>query len=660
MPPPDQPRGQFEQKVGASIDSSDAGLASNSASNSAPDAGASSSKHRDPTAATAAALRAASGTFLSSTYAGRRATLWRTLQTFNVSRILIALLLLAFVVFGGFHGANPADALPYIQLCAVYLLASVAFFLLTLMSRERFLMQLSAQMAVDMVVILTLYIIAGGARSGLAILYLFPLAGGAILAPRLIALFFAAVVALVLLAESLLEAWRMVGDSAVSTAGLYGMAFFAAVLVLNQLASKLLRQEELAEQRGQDLRLQQAINRLIIADMGDGILVIDEETTIVTANPAAATMLGWRMPESYLERRLTDIAALLPIADAFFAWSESADGPRQNIVDAVGAAGEQASRFVMIKSRDNDPSIAGTSLSSMLLRSAGRYDRSIHLKVYFATVQTSGQNQDRTIIFLQDVTEIENKAQDLKLASMGRLTASIAHEVRNPLSAISYAASLLEEDVPTPTQTRLLRIIEENVTRLNRMIEDILKLSRKAQLDAAPLDLSVFLSEILIEFSATNRLADDLIQVSNLHCRTVRFDPLHLREVIVNLLSNAIRYASGKAGSIRCDVLIGLGNRTELHIRDDGPPMSADVRAHLFEPFYTTSSKGTGLGLYLARELCLNNDAMLDYEYRREVHDVADSTEPALHSAAPSLASTNANTDASGRFVITFAAMTPS
>lgn len=588
---------------------------------------------------------------LMSSYAGRRATLWRTLQTFNVSRMLIAFLLLVFVSISGFHGAVSADTVPYIQLCSVYLLASLAFLLLTLFSRERFLMQLSAQMAVDILVISSLYIISGGARSGLAILYLFPLAGGAILAPRLIALFFASIVALVLLGESLLEAWRMAGDSVVSTAGLYGMAFFAAVLVLNQLASKLLRQEELAEQRGQDLRLQQAINHLIIADMGDGVLVIDQETTVVTANPAAATMLGWSTPDAHVDRRLTDIPALVPIADAFFAWSDSREDALENTADD---GREPASRFVMIKSRDETASATAlTTLSATLLRNAGRYDRSIHLKVYFATVHTSGPQQDRTVIFLQDVTEIENKAQDLKLASMGRLTASIAHEVRNPLSAISYAASLLEEETPTPTQTRLLRIIEENVTRLNRMIEDILKLSRKAQLNAEPLDLSSFFAEVLTEFIATNRLADGAIRVSNLQGRVVRFDPLHLREVVVNLLSNAVRYASGKQGSIRLDVITGLANRIELHIHDDGPPMTAEVRAHLFEPFYTTSSKGTGLGLYLARELCLNNDAMLDYEYRRDRLDANDQT-------VRLDAATIGNPEASGRFVITFAAVAPS
>jgi two-component system sensor histidine kinase PilS (NtrC family) len=251
-------------------------------------------------------------------------------------------------------------------------------------------------------------------------------------------------------------------------------------------------------------------------------------------------------------------------------------------------------------------------------------------------VETVGLKEDRTIIFLQDVSEIENQAQQLKLASMGRLTASIAHEVRNPLSAISYAAALMGEETSNPAQTRLVNIVGENVTRLNRMIEDILKLSRKAQSHGGPVSLSELFAEVLEEFRDTHALRDSVIHLGKMNQYRVRFDPLHLREVIINLLSNAVRYASGRSGSIRLHLVSEVATRLELHVQDDGPAITPEVRAHLFEPFYTTSSKGTGLGLYLARELCLNNGAMLDYEYRAD-------------------ASGNGFDEPKGRFVITFA-----
>ncbi len=237
------------------------------------------------------------------------------------------------------------------------------------------------------------------------------------------------------------------------------------------------------------------------------------------------------------------------------------------------------------------------------------------------------------MIFLQDVTAIENQAQQLKLASMGRLTASIAHEVRNPLSAIGHAAALLSEDLLNPTHARLLRIIGDNVARVNRMVEDILQLSRKVQPNGDPIALGAFLAEIKAEFDDSHGLDPSIIWLGQFGQAKVRFDPLHLREVVINLLSNSVRYASHAPASIRLD-LGGQGSaRMELHVHDDGPGIIPEVRDHLFEPFYTTSSKGTGLGLFLARELCLNNEAMLDYEYRSD------------DGAGPP----------SGRFVITFA-----
>jgi two-component system sensor histidine kinase PilS (NtrC family) len=182
---------------------------------------------------------------------------------------------------------------------------------------------------------------------------------------------------------------------------------------------------------------------------------------------------------------------------------------------------------------------------------------------------------------------------------------------------------------------RLLKIVADNVARVNRMVEDILQLSRKVQPNGDPLYLDSFLSELKTEFQETQGLSDDMMWLGNTGPAPVRFDPLHLREVLVNLLTNAVRYASGGVGSIRIYAVTDPSGRIELHVQDDGPGIAPEVRSHLFEPFYTTSNKGTGLGLYLARELCLNNDATLDYEYR-------------FDAAAGSY-------KASGRFVITFA-----
>jgi two-component system sensor histidine kinase PilS (NtrC family) len=452
-----------------------------------------------------------------------------------------------------------------------------------------------------------LYVAAGGAKSGLAILYLFPLAGGAILAPTVLALFFVSVTTLFLLAESAYQLLALDAESTFSQAGLYGAAYFAAVFVINRLAARLIKQENLAIRRGIDLQVQEAINRLIIADMGDGILVVGNDGEILTANPAAERMLGLVVPYVKPHPKLTEISFLTPIADAYSEWIERPAGSTLEKTDGA--------TFVVVKPGDDTTTLGPTTIWGR------RRDLGSRLKLRLANVDTAGLTEDKTVIFLQDVTEIENQAQQLKLASMGRLTASIAHEVRNPLSAISYASSLLSEEPMNSAQTRLLNIVGDNVARLNRMIEDILKLSRKAQRQHDALALAPFFDEILGEFRETHTLSDDIIDLGDMRQYYVWFDPLHLREVVLNLLTNALRYASGERASIRIYAVSEVANRLELHVQDDGPSITPAVRAHLFEPFYTTSNKGTGLGLYLARELCLNNDAMIDYEYRMDFSD---------------------------------------
>jgi two-component system sensor histidine kinase PilS (NtrC family) len=543
-----------------------------------------------------------------------RATFWRSLQTFTVTRIVIAAVLLLYLSFDPVRGR--AVMAPSTGTCIAYLAAALLFAAVTYGWRRRFMWQLAAQVLTDIGAISLLYMAAGGVRSGLGLLYLFPLAGAAILAPLLLALFSAALATLFVLGEG---AWRLLlggGETPLMQAGISGAAFFALVLVVNRLAARLIKQEELAARRGADLRIQQAIYRIVVDDVDDGILVLGRDGFLFGGNPAARRMLGLEasLGEDGEDLRLADVAALEPVAQSFAAW----------IACCTGLDAPPPPDFVTIK-RWHEPDGPAR----------GRLDQPVHLKLRFAQVDTPEGAAERSVIFLQDVSAIENQAQQLKLASMGRLTASIAHEVRNPLSAIGHATSLLAEDLHGPAEQRLLRIVNDNVARVNRMVEDILKLSRKVQPGGEPVRLSAFLAELKAEFSETHGLADDMIWIGDAGKRSVRFDGLHLREVLVNLLGNAIRYASGKPGSIRVFPVPDTTGRVELHVQDDGPGITPEVRAHLFEPFYTTSSKGTGLGLYLARELCLNNGAMLDYEYRA---DDADGGEPG------------------GRFVITFAA----
>jgi two-component system sensor histidine kinase PilS (NtrC family) len=549
-----------------------------------------------------------------------RESFWRTLLTFNFTRVVIAVLLLIYVSVGVKRAAGDVEQFADWQICIVYLVLAIIFATFAFYYRARFVLQMLLQIAVDITAISLLFTAAGGARGGLAILYLFPLAGGAILLPLIWALFFAAAVTLFLLAQNGYQIVTSATDATLSQSGLYGAFFFALVFLFNRLAARLINQEELAHQRGRALRIQEAINRLVIADMGDGILVVSRDSTVQISNPSAERMLGLSLRADERRYRLSDMHALAPIAEAFFDWLEKA--PERKVSDA--------STFVVVKPSDDATLQGATTIWGW------RRELTVRLKLRFGAVKAIGMEGDRTVIFLQDVTEIENQAQQLKLASMGRLTASIAHEVRNPLSAISYASSLLAEDMVEPAPRRLLNIIADNVTRLNQMIEDILKLSRKAQSNNEPILLAPFFAEIIAELQQTHAMPQDMLQLEAMDGQRVRFDPLHLREVVMNLLSNSLRYASKNPGSVQVHLVEDAAGRLELHVRDDGAAIVPEVRAHLFEPFYTTSSKGTGLGLYVARELCLNNGAMLDYEYRMEK-------------------AVNGLDEARGRFVVTFA-----
>ena len=550
-------------------------------------------------------------------------TLWRSLQTLSITRVLIAAILLALLGFNNSKYIWSIAPILYRNISLVYLIGSIGFVILQLKFKRYFLWQLGAQAMFDVTVISVFYFVAGGLNSSLVILYLFPLASCAILAPLIWALFLSSLVTVYLLLESSFQVLQSGSEFALSSAGLYGGTFFAIVYAVNRLANRLLRQEELALQHEKNLRIQQEINKLVVADMGDGFIVVDASSRVYASNPATKHMLGMALTPGII--KLSDTPNLQPIADAFFDWRNQVSDVEFGWVNTIA--------FTAI-----DFSEESTISDSVMVKGVRR-DSVTHLKLRFVNVNAdSDSNDDRYIIFLQDASEIENQAQQLKLASMGRLTASIAHEVRNPLSSISYAASLLGEDDLSPEQgARLVKIVNDNVVRLNQLIEDILRLSRKAQINVDPFPLKPALQEIVQEFQETRGVAADVIQLFSPDSILIRFDPLHLREVLVNLLTNAIRYASGEAGSIQLFVLADLVDKLELHVRDDGPGITAEVRAHLFEPFYTTSSQGTGLGLYMARELCLNNGALLDYEYRVTELDV-----------------THATTKTNGRFVITF------
>jgi two-component system sensor histidine kinase PilS (NtrC family) len=226
-----------------------------------------------------------------------------------------------------------------------------------------------------------------------------------------------------------------------------------------------------------------------------------------------------------------------------------------------------------------------------------------------------------TLVFLDDISQIAQQAQQLKLASLGRLTAGIAHEIRNPLGAISHAAQLLQESEELPSSDRrLAQIIPDHSRRMNLVIENVLQLSRRRQAEPQLLDLKYWLHRFASEFR------HNLPEQQTLHLKTcsgslqTRMDPHQLTQVLTNLVQNGLRYSSQchPQGQVWLDLFRDpVSDLPVLEVLDDGPGVPDEQLQNIFEPFYTTDNKGTGLGLYISRELCESNQARLDYQRRQ-------------------------------------------
>jgi two-component system sensor histidine kinase PilS (NtrC family) len=511
---------------------------------------------------------------------------WRTLEYFASTRVIVA----SALVLASAAGTRPVSqaggpqwtvltALLYFSLAAVF--AGLALYV-----HRRFLAQVIGQLTLDLAAIGVLVVTGGGVASGWVILFLLPLAGASLLLPSVLVFFTCALAVLTILIDAGVRAVAASSsESLLFQAGVYGAALFAVTALLRALSARLAQQERLARTRGRDLQNQLEINRLVIAQMDQGVIVVDRTTQVRANNRSARRLLGLDAQAQLTGTRLADRAESRDLAAAFLSW-----------VDGGRSEGAWSTSVVA----------SGTpSLPAAESRLRARFAR--------PTATTS----DEFVIFIEDVRD---RAQQLKLAAMGRLTASIAHEIRNPLAAISHAGQLLGEDASDPVLKRLALIVRENTQRLNRLVEDVLRVARREPPLGDQLEIAAFVRQFLTEFARDRGLAAQVIQVEAAPGLHVKFEQSHLRQVLYNLVDNALRFASGRPGSVQ--VLIEPapeGDRPQLWVFDDGPGVPFDARAALFEPFFTTRSQGTGLGLYLAREFCVTNRAELGFSARREL-----------------------------------------
>ncbi|WP_018151944.1 two-component system sensor histidine kinase NtrB [Leeia oryzae] len=494
---------------------------------------------------------------------------WRSLQYFSVYRLVViaALAFLPLLV----RWVSPTAHATFVSssLVSEILAGYGAFALLAGVSAHRrwlaFDALLTSQIAGDIVFIISLGVVAGGARTGLPLLLLPYLAAAGLISRGRMSMLHAALASIALIGAELARGYGQSMSDNLPQAAMLALAYFAVAWLAFRFSVYAREKELLAEERGVDLAKQEEVNRLVIRDMHDGVLVIDQNALIRHYNRQALVLLG--LPENIESRPLSDWPH---VYQALSRWVEF--GPSE-VTLQIPEMGH---------------------LVTLNIKPVGEH------------------RQAGAVIYVQDSIAEQKLAQQLKLAALGRLTANIAHEIRNPLSAITHAADFLAEDEHDPVQQRLITIVRDNANRLEHIVQDVLQLNRRDRLRVEHFDLPAYLAEFVNQFCQVEQLDTGLMVLDVGDGLDVPFDKEHLNQILWNLCRNAVRYCQKHPGSIRLS-LRKSGRSWYFRIFNDGPPIPAELRVQLFEPFFTTQSSGTGLGLYIARELCAANGATLQY-----------------------------------------------
>lgn len=517
-----------------------------------------------------------------------RAIVWRLIRWLNVSRAILAGLLFILFLTHRLPGdiGSGAPTL-FLWVTVFYFLFSVAISIAIARRRPNLISQTIVQLSGDIVAIGLLMYASTGVNSGLGAVLVVPVVAGALILSLRAALGFAAVATIIILVqESLVTLGSLRGGSHYAQAGLLGAVFFAIAIVGHALVRRLRESEIHAAQRGVDLANMAVLNDYIIQQLRAGVIVLDGDDTVVMTNPAAINAVG----------ALGALDDRTPLALA---------APRLKAMLDVWRHGTRPENNLTLTATDDTLFIPHFS--------------------QLGPTPTAG-----TIIFLENADQAAEQVRQMKLASLGRLTGSIAHEIRNPLGAIAHANQIMAESADLSDQNRRLSdIVHNHSARVNNIVENILKLSRAETPHVEHTNLCDWLHAFAAEFRADNALDDSAIRVTvprNATAPHARVDTSQLYQIIRNLADNALRYGlthnTPRYGE-RALVEFSLNQRplkrqSYIDVLDRGPGIAAELTSHLFEPFYTSSNQGTGLGLFIARELCECNRATLSYHARAE------------------------------------------
>lgn len=503
---------------------------------------------------------------------------WRVLSLLNLYRTLVPVLLLGLYYLIGPRSLTVDSPRLFLATTAGYLVFALLSIALV---RRRFgsvQQHTVVQAAVDIGVLTLLIQTCGGVGGGLGLLFLLPVGGLSLLLRPRSALFLAALATLGMLLVTIGEQVAGPADiGAYTSAGMLGAVLFTIATAASFLAGRMRESEALVRQKDVDLANLAELSQYILQHLRESLLVVDAADTIRLINASAADILG--------TARAVPQALLGEVS------------PRLLYTLATWRAGGGHER----------------SPASFVAADGGRV-----IQPYFAPLGAGPPGP--TLIFLEDTTLMAERVQQSKLAALGRLSASIAHEIRNPVGAMSHAGQLLAESPAIgPEERRLTEIIRNNSERVSGIINNVLQLSRREATKPQQLQLVEWLDDFAHEFSETTQISRTRIRMTgDVAQLPVRFDPGQLHQVVWNLCDNALKYG-GSAADAPIDVRFGRltpNNRPFLEVADRGVGIDEKAVERIFEPFFTGHSGGTGLGLYISRELCQLNRSLLLYEPR--------------------------------------------
>jgi two-component system sensor histidine kinase PilS (NtrC family) len=411
-----------------------------------------------------------------------------------------------------------------------------------------------------------------GLESGVFLLLLFNVGAGALILTAQSSLGFASIASALVMADFVASRLTGTAGRPLAEAVMFAVTYLAAAVLFHLLGRQVSQTQALAERRGVELANLSEINEVVIRRMRTGVLVVDGGHHIRLANEAAWALLGNPSPS---RRDLADVAPALH--SSLWQWRQGkGEVPKAMVLAEDGV--EVLPRFVAL------------SLTDTVL-----------------------------LIFLEDSRIYSHRAEELTLATLGRLSASIAHEIRNPLAAISYSAQLLDESTGLPdADRRLLEIIHSQCQRMNGIVQNILGLARRERSMAESIELTTFTRRFVEEFRNNHPLETDVLQAVNTGRPVVAMvDPQHLHQVLTVLVQNALTYGRDPGQAAQVTVAVrteGAHGPPLVEIIDRGPGIPPKVAEQVFAPFFTTSEHGTGLGLYIARQLCEANQCTLAFE----------------------------------------------